>query len=224
MRNTDSEKPHISIINIEKNYENTDGSTINVININELIVEKGEKVCIKGASGSGKSTFLNMIAGIILPDRGSVIINNIKINELKEHKRDRFRAANIGYIFQEFNLLQGFTALENVLIAMHFKKKTTKNDENQAKSLLKRAGIGNRINHKPSQLSYGQQQRVAIARALANNPGLILADEPTGSLDKQNKLEILQLIEEMIEGSDATLLIATHDEAIFDKYPRIIEL
>lgn len=213
----------ITVENLIKSYTTPENIVCNVLNIKQMCFSKGEHYCIKGMSGSGKTTFLNIIAGILKPDTGHIIIDNTKITELKESQKDRFRAQNIGYIFQNFNLLKGFTALENILLAMQFASKSNNNNE-IALNLLKQVGLESKCNHKPDQLSYGQQQRVAIARALANNPKILLADEPTGNLDRNTTLEIINLINTLAIEHNITLIIATHDMEIVANMNNIIEL
>src|SRR6185503_15331563 len=147
----------------------------------------GAQLALRGESGSGKTTFLNLIAGILAPDSGRVMIDEAEMTALTEPRRDRLRAAKLGYIFQTFNLLQGFTVLENVMLGMSFGPRGA--DRAHAREILKRVGLGERLHHFPRQLSTGQQQRVAVARALVNRPKLVLADEPTGNLDRRNARE-----------------------------------
>ncbi|MGD9580260.1 MAG: ABC transporter ATP-binding protein [Vampirovibrionia bacterium] len=220
---TNNENILITLNKLTKSYKSPDNKTLNVLNIEQQIFNKGETYCIKGKSGSGKTTLLNIVAGILSPDSGSVIINNTDICSLKESEKDKFRAKTIGYIFQNFNLLKGLTALENVILPMQFAK-TGSYDTDTAKSLLNKVGLETKHNYKPDQLSFGQQQRVAIARALVNNPSLLLADEPTGSLDKDTSTEIMNLILSLVKEYNITLLIATHDDSIASQMNHKIEL
>src|SRR5687768_8642974 len=151
----------------------------------------GAIVALRGESGSGKTTFLNLVAGILQPDSGSVRIDGREMAALAEAARDRLRAETIGYVFQTFNLLQGYTALENVELGMAFGRGI---DAGHARSLLERVGLAERLHYRPRQLSVGQQQRVALARALANRPRLVLADEPTGNLDPVRAKEAVDLL------------------------------
>src|SRR5262249_4015256 len=150
----------------------------------------GEQVALQGESGSGKTTLLHLIAGILRADEGCVLIAGQDMSARSESGRDKLRALHIGYVFQTFNLLQGYTALENVLLAMSFGRGT---DSQRARRLLERVGLAGRIDYRPGQMSVGQQQRVAVARALANHPSLLLADEPTGNLDRKSAQEALKL-------------------------------
>jgi len=176
------------------------------------------QVALAGESGSGKTTFLNLIAGILKPDEGIISVDGVDMATLSEAGRDRLRAAKIGYIFQTFNLLQGYTCLENVLLGMSFGNGV---DRAFANHLLERVGLGRRLNHYPRQLSTGQQQRVAVARALANKPRLVLADEPTGNLDHRNAHEALWLIREACRENDAALLLVSHDREVLGQFEHV---
>jgi putative ABC transport system ATP-binding protein len=174
-------------------------------------------VAVRGASGSGKTTFLNLIAGILQADTGTITLDGHEMTTLSESGRDRVRATTIGYVFQNFNLLQGYTALENVMLGMLFGAGV---DAARARGLLERVGLSHRIAYRPAQLSIGQQQRVAVARALANKPRLVLADEPTGNLDRRHAGEALALIREVCRENGAALLLVSHDPAILGLFDR----
>jgi putative ABC transport system ATP-binding protein len=176
----------------------------------------GEQRALRGESGSGKTTFLNLIAGILAADGGRVELDGIDLAALPEAKRDRLRADKIGYIFQTFNLLQGYTVLENVLLGMSFGPRGV--DRAHAVELLRRVGLEHRLGHFPRQLSTGQQQRVAVARALANRPKLVLADEPTGNLDRTSAREALALIREVCRENGAALLLVSHDDGVLAQF------
>ena len=195
----------------------TDTGVHQLIDIPRLEVAEGDHVVIMGESGSGKTTFLNLISGIINPDSGSVLIKGEDIVKLKEAKRDRFRASNIGYIFQTFNLFQAFTALENVMLGMTFANDRSRARQ-RANTILERVGLGHRLNYKPAQLSVGEQQRVSIARALANKPSLILADEPTANLDTRNRDVIIELIKEVCAEGNHSLVIVTHEAPVVEQF------
>ncbi len=209
---------------LRKSYREADGNSLDVIRIRGFCLAAGEQVALVGQSGSGKSTLLNLIAGILLPDNGEISINGTAITRLSEAARDRFRAANIGYVFQSFNLLQGFTALENVLLGQMFAGKTNGSGSDRAVQLLETVGLGKRLHHKPRALSVGEQQRVAIARALANAPPLVLADEPTGSLDATNSEIVLELLQQICADNKHTLLMVTHDAAVMKRFEKVIHL
>ena len=193
---------------LTKSFPVPDGGAKIIINVPEFSLGAGESVALRGESGSGKTTFLNLIAGILSPDTGSIRIGDADMAALGEHQRDRLRASSIGYIFQTFNLLQGYTCLENVLLGMAFGGRV---EESRARALLDRVGLSHRLGHFPRQLSTGQQQRVAVARALAKRPALVLADEPTGNLDSRNAGDALRLIRETCAESGAALLFVSHD-------------
>ena len=178
-------------------------------------------MALSGSSGSGKTTLLNLIAGILLPDEGSVVLNGQSMSGANEAARDRLRAGLLGYIFQTFNLLQGYTCLENVLLGMSFGGKP---DRNRAAALLDRVGLSRRLDYYPRQLSTGQQQRVAVARALANQPKLVLADEPTGNLDPENAAEALGLIRETCMENGAALLLVSHDKDVLGQFDEVHDL
>ena len=212
----------LTLRQLRKSYREADGGLLDVIHIDQLSLAHGDQVALVGQSGSGKSTLLNLIAGIQLPDAGEILVNDTDVTKLPEAKRDRFRAANIGYIFQTFNLLQGFTALENVLLGQLFAHDSNGGD--RAVELLKTVGLGKRLHHKPSALSIGEQQRVAIARALVNAPPLVLADEPTGSLDTKNGEAVLELMRRVCADGKHTLLLVTHDPQMMRSFERVIPL
>jgi ABC-type lipoprotein export system ATPase subunit len=182
-----------------------------VVDVADFALAAGTQLALRGESGTGKTTFLNLIAGILAPDTGVIRLDGQDITKLGEAGRDRRRAETIGYIFQTFNLLQGHTALENVEFGMAFGRGV---DRAQAALLLQRVGLGDKLGHFPRQLSTGQQQRVAVARALANHPKLVLADEPTGNLDRRHAHESLELIREVCRESGAALLLVSHDEDV----------
>jgi len=207
---------------LRKSYREADGNLLDVIHINQLSLTHGDQIALVGQSGSGKSTLLNLIAGIQLPDAGEILVNDTDVTKLSEAARDRFRAANIGYIFQSFNLLQGFTALENVLLGQMFANGSNGGD--RAVQLLETVGLGKRLHHKPRTLSIGEQQRVAIARALVNAPPLVLADEPTASLDAKNGAEVLALIRRVCADGRHTLLLVTHDQQVMRSFKSVIPL
>ena len=211
----------LEIKDLKKHYKSPDKTINQVIDIPEFTMQAGEQIALIGGSGTGKSTFLNLIAGIVKESSGQIIVNREKITGRSEFHRDWIRSRSIGYIFQTFNLLPTFTALENVLVPMMFKFMSNKTF---AKLLLEEVGLGDRMKYKPSQLSIGQQQRVAIARALANRPKLVLADEPTGNLDPANAQKALKVIRDLCERNNAALLLVSHDMAIVDKFDKVIDL
>ncbi len=192
-----------------------------VLSIDHLEIPDSAQWVVTGRSGSGKTTFLNLIAGILLPDAGKVTVAGTIVTRLSEARRDLFRAKKIGFVFQTFNLLSGYSALENVLLGMLFAGRT---DRAKAESLLERVGLSDRMGHHPGQMSVGQQQRVAIARALANDPGLILADEPTGNLDPKTGAVVLELLKEICAAGKTTLVAVTHQPQVVDAFPKVWNL
>jgi putative ABC transport system ATP-binding protein len=212
----------LELRDLRKSYREADGTALDVIRIGRFDLTVGEQVALMGASGSGKSTLLNLVAGIVLPDSGEVLVKGTDITRLDEAERDRFRAGNVGYVFQSFNLLQGFTALENVLLGQMFAE--GKQDTHRAGALLETVGLGKRLHHKPRALSVGEQQRVAIARALVNAPPLVLADEPTGSLDAKNGAVVLELLQRICRENKHSLLLVTHDPKVQEQFKKVIRL
>jgi len=192
-----------------------------VLHIRALDIDEREHVALRGSSGSGKTTLLNIIAGILKADAGTVHIAGEEMTALSEAGRDRLRARTLGYVFQTFNLLQGYTALENVLLGMMFGGRA---DPARAAHLLERVGLGDRLHHRPRQLSVGQQQRVAVARALVNHPRLVLADEPTGNLDRRHGEHALALIRDVCRDEGAALLLVSHDPAVLGAFERVDDL
>jgi putative ABC transport system ATP-binding protein len=213
--------PVLEISGLKKGYTTPDGRHGVVIDIDALTVESGEHVALRGTSGSGKTTLLNLIAGVLQADAGSIRLAGTENTRLSEAARDRVRANHLGYVFQTFNLLQGYTALENVMLGMMFGKGA---DVARAESLLERVGLKERMQYRPRQLSVGQQQRVAVARALANHPELVLADEPTGNLDPHRAEESLSLMREVCTENEAALLLVSHDREILRHFDRVEEL
>ncbi len=211
----------LEIRDLKKTYVSPEGERMLVIDVPQFELRAGEQVALEGSSGSGKTTFLNLIAGILKGDSGTIRIDGHDISALPEGERDRFRARNLSYVFQTFNLLQGYTALDNVLLGMMFGPGP---DAVFAKSLLERVGLADRMNYKPRQLSVGQQQRVALARALANRPKIVLADEPTGNLDHSRAREALHLLKEACRDGGAALLLVSHDRGILSAFERVEEL
>ena len=205
----------LQITNLKKGFQLRGEIILPVVGIDEFVLEKSKMVAIHGASGSGKTTFLNLIAGLLLPDEGELHLDGIALHELSESKRDYLRAASIGYIFQSFHLLQSCSALENLLIAMSFGGQV---NQAKAKEMLDRVGLKDRMSHKPGDKSVGQQQRVALARALINQPSLLLADEPTGNLDAQNTENSLALIKELCASSGASMIIVSHDPNVIHAF------
>lgn len=189
-----------------------------------LEIQPGEMVGIVGPSGSGKSTLLGLIGGLDKPTRGSIEIDGVDISKLSEDKLTEIRNEKIGFIFQFFNLIPTLTAQENVALPIQFARKARFSSDKRAKELLTMLGMADRLNHRPTELSGGQQQRVAIARALANNPPLLLADEPTGNLDSESGEVVLDALEKVRTETGTTVVIVTHDPDLAKRTDRIITL
>lgn len=212
--------PVLEISGLRKSYRTPEGDTRTVVSIPHFAMEPGMQLGLKGGSGSGKTTFLNLIAGIVKPDAGAVVLDGVELGSLGESRRDRLRATTLGCVYQSFNLLQGYTCLENVLLAMSF---GAVRDRDLAVSLLGRVGLSHRLAYYPRQLSVGQQQRVAVARALANRPKLVLADEPTGNLDETLAQETLALLRETCTEQGAALLLVSHAREILAQFAQVLD-
>lgn len=212
----------LSVRNLRKSYGLAGGERLQILDVAAFDVAAGEQLALVGQSGGGKTTLLHIIAGITRPDAGSVTIDGTDVTRLGEAGRDRFRARNIGYVFQTFNLLPGFSALENVLLGMSFCGQRA--DEVRARQLLERVGLGKRLGHKPPTLSVGEQQRTAVARALANRPKLLLADEPTASVDPRHQQQVLDLIRETCREENVSLLVVTHAPQVAGQFARVEQL
>ena len=208
--------PMLAVTDLRKSFRSPEGETVEIVRVPAWSLAAGEQAALRGESGSGKTTFLHLIAGILAADAGKVLIDGAEMTALSESRRDRLRAEKLGYIFQTFNLLQGYTVLENVVLGMSFGPRGA--DRAHARALLERVGLGHRLDHFPRQLSTGQQQRVAVARALANHPKLVLADEPTGNLDQRHAHEALGLIREVCRENGAALLLVSHDEDVLKEF------
>jgi putative ABC transport system ATP-binding protein len=198
------------------------GEVVKALRGINLKIKYGEYISILGPSGSGKTTLFNMIGGLDKPTQGRVILDGRDLASLTPRQLAWVRCHRIGYIFQTFNLIPVLTALDNVMVPMIFAGVPRREREEKAKKLLERVGLGDRLYHRPTELSGGQQQRVAIARALANDPAIILADEPTGNLDLQTGLRIVHLLKELNVERGVTVITATHDLKMIDVSDRIV--
>ena len=211
--------------NLYKVYQLEGGEKIEALKGVDIEIKEGEIVALMGPSGSGKSTLLNLLGGIDKPIKGEVFIDNKNINKMKDKELAKFRNKNIGFVFQFHYLLPEFTALENVVIPTQFYKYISLKDaEEKGKKLLENLNLKNRINHKPPQMSGGEQQRVAIARAIINEPKIILADEPTGNLDTTNTKTVMEIFNKLNNEKNITIVIATHDDFVASFCNRIIKL
>jgi putative ABC transport system ATP-binding protein len=198
------------------------GQTLQALKGIQLDVYRGEYISIMGPSGSGKSTLFNMVGGLDKPTSGTVFINDVDMAQLDAQELAYLRCRTIGYIFQSFNLIPVMTALENVTLPTVFAGMPQDEGIDRGIELLNLVGLGDRLNHKPNELSGGQQQRVACARALANNPAIILADEPTGNLDLKTGKEIIDLLKKLNAEQGVTIISATHDLKMLDISDRIV--
>lgn len=213
----------VSVQDVVKTYQSGEVAVQALRNIS-LEIKRGEFVAIIGPSGSGKSTMMGIIGGLDSPDSGVVEIDAVDISKMKERPLTRIRNEKIGFVFQSFNLIPTLTALENVALPIQFARKRAFNPQKRAEELLTTFGLGDRLDHRPTQLSGGQQQRVAIARALANNPPLLLADEPTGNLDTKSSDIVMTALREVQSKFNTTVVIVTHDMDVAAQTDRVITL
>lgn len=215
--------PYIKIEDLRKVYKIGSEKVVALNHIN-LSIEKGEICCILGTSGSGKSTFLNMLAGLEKPTKGKIMIGNIDIAKLSEKELAKFRQQNTGFIFQSYNLLPALTALENVSLPLMFKGISRASRDKISKKILNAVGLETRMKHRPTQMSGGQQQRVGIARAFVAKPNIVFADEPTGNLDTKTTTEVMELMVKMCRKYNQTLILVTHDRDIAKYADRVVHL
>ena len=200
----------IELRHVSKSYQRG-GQRVPVLHDLNLVVQSGDFLALMGPSGSGKSTLLNLIAGIDRPDEGEIIIDGRDISKLSESELARWRAAHVGFIFQFYNLIPVLTALENVALPLQLSRVSDSEKKARATAALAMVGLSDRLDHTPNELSGGQQQRVAIARALIADPSLIVADEPTGDLDRQSAEDVLKMLERLHRDMGKTILMVTHD-------------
>ncbi len=216
----DMPRPPVIVIRDLRVAYTSQGAVLPIVDIPEWALPEGSLVVLEGPSGSGKSTFLNVLGGLLPPTSGQVTVCGVDLGTLDEAGRDRWRADHVGIIFQGLNLLQGFTALENVMLGMTFSHVT--GSWKDATALLGEVGLAQRVHHRPSDLSLGEQQRVAIARALVKRPRLILADEPTGSLDPRNATDISILLRRVCADHGCSLVMVCHQPEIAAHFPQRI--
>jgi len=213
----------VSLKGVSKHYGG-EGNLIRALDNVDLRIRRGSVVSIMGPSGSGKSTLINMVGSLDVPTQGEVIIDNANLENLSQKELTKYRSEKVGFIFQSFNLLPNLTALENVELPMEFSDKYRKGRRERAESLLRSIGMSKRGDHFPASLSGGEKQRIAIARALANNPSIILADEPTGNLDSKTGSQIIELLKKLAKNRSKTLIIVTHDQNIANMTDEIINI
>ena len=222
--------PAVLLRNVSKFYlprgsGSSRGSPVKALNDVSIEIGRGDFVAITGPSGSGKSTLLNLIGCLDFPSEGEVYLNGQLVNGLSGNELSKIRRENIGFVFQSFNLLPKLTVLENVMLAMAFAGRLTRPErEERARGLLERMGLGGKEGSFPNELSGGEEQRVAIARALANDPGIVLADEPTGNLDSRSGRQVLDILEDLNQQRQVTVVVVTHDESISGEARRRVQL
>jgi len=213
----------IQLRNVEKRYARGSESVL-ACAVDRLDIQKGEQVALVGRSGTGKTTLLHILAGILRPDCGEVEVAGARLDQLGESARDRHRGRHIGMVYQTFNLLQPFTALENVLLGALFGRGAGGDARGRAESLLQKVGLGERMHHRPRELSVGQVQRVAICRALVNDPDLVLMDEPLGNQDKATGGQVLDLLLQIARDGNKTVVMVTHDPESATRMQRTVDL
>lgn len=213
----------IEVRNLRKEYVMGTERVIALDRIN-LDIARGQICCIYGESGSGKSTLLNQLAGMERPTHGGVRIGGIVVSRLDERELAEFRQKHIGFVFQSYNLLPGLNAVENVAMPLMFRGVPREEREARARAMLRRVGLGKRLNHYPSQMSGGQQQRVGIARAFVTRPQVVFADEPTGNLDSKTKVDIMDMIRDFARENGQTIVLVTHDDHMAAYADRIVTL
>ena len=204
----------IRLKNITKSFQGLEEPILKNLNFK---INASEKIAILGSSGSGKSTLLHIIAGLDKPSEGNVFFNGNNISQLSENNKIRLRNTHIGFIYQSHHLLKDFSAIENVMMPFIVRRSHDRKSYNQAKKILKKLGLANRLNHFPYQMSGGERQRVAIARAVATSPDIILADEPTGNLDHKNATTVFESFLELAEDFKTAIVLVTHDQSIAQK-------
>lgn len=213
----------LSAQNVRKSYL-LGGKELAVLQGVNLDLHQGEFVALQGASGSGKSTLLQLLGGLDRPGSGSILFNGSPLRLQTPSQSAQFRGQHVGFVFQSYHLLPDLDALENVMLPAQVQRLSQSIIVNRARDLLNKVGLNARMNHRPSELSGGEQQRVAIARALMNVPEIVLADEPTGNLDTATELEIIELLRELQEDRRLTLMVATHDETVAKAAHRVVHL
>ncbi|AHC14254.1 ABC transporter ATP-binding protein [Salinispira pacifica] len=214
---------YLSVEGLEKRYGNGSSGITILDNLN-MECSRGEITIITGESGSGKTTLLNILGGLDSADRGTVTVEDIRVSSLKEQQLFAYRQQKLGFIFQFHHLLRDFSALENTILPALIAGERRHEAESRGRELLDRVGLGERMDNLPHQLSGGERQRVAITRALINNPALILADEPTGSLDEERSREVEDLLFDLVRSREGTMIIVTHDQRLTARGDRSLHL
>lgn len=212
----------VELKNVQKAYREPSGELLPILDIEHFAIYRGDQVVIRGRSGCGKTTLLHAIAGLTPVDSGSINFSGVELTRLAEAGRDKFRARNIGYVFQTFNLLPAFTALENVMLGMTFTGRPR--DRERAIQLLEQVNLGHRLHHKPSAMSVGEQQRTAVARALVNKPLLLLADEPTANIDPGHQQQVVDMLREVCVSENVAMLLVTHSPEVSNQFDNVVAL
>ncbi len=209
---------------LEKCYRSLDGAQALCWRLPELAIDRGARVLITGPSGCGKTTLLNLLAGLLCPDEGTITVDGVHVDDLTTSEADVFRGQHLGLVFQSFQLINALSVLDNILLGARYGRKWSSHDARErAEKLLRQVGLWSRRAHRPTQLSIGEQQRVAIARALINEPPVLLADEPTASLDSTNSATVMDLLFELCDSHGATLVAVSHDTNLLSRFAQRID-
>lgn len=219
-----SAQPVLDVRNVSHGFNDQSGHRLSVLESLDLRINPGDSVAIIGPSGAGKSTLLSLLAGLDIPESGEILFQGEAFSGLSEDQRAAVRRGRIGFVFQSFQLLQGLTAVENVMLPLELTGMSVAQAKQRAMKWLERVGLGARTHHRPRMLSGGEQQRVALARAFVNEPALLFADEPTGNLDRRTGESVSELLFELNQEAGTTLILVTHDERLASRCQRILSL
>lgn len=219
-----SAQPVLDVRNVSHGFNDQSGHRLSVLESLDLRINPGDSVAIIGPSGAGKSTLLSLLAGLDIPESGEILFQGEAFSGLSEDQRAAVRRGRIGFVFQSFQLLQGLTAVENVMLPLELTGMSVALAKQRAMKWLERVGLGARTHHRPRMLSGGEQQRVALARAFVNEPALLFADEPTGNLDRRTGESVSELLFELNQETGTTLILVTHDERLASRCQRILSL
>ena len=219
-----SAQPVLDVRNVSHGFNDQAGHRLSVLESLDLRINPGDSVAIIGPSGAGKSTLLSLLAGLDIPESGEILFQGEAFSGLSEDQRAAVRRGRIGFVFQSFQLLQGLTAVENVMLPLELTGMSVAQAKQRAMKWLERVGLGARTHHRPRMLSGGEQQRVALARAFVNEPALLFADEPTGNLDRRTGESVSELLFELNQETGTTLILVTHDERLASRCQRILNL
>jgi putative ABC transport system ATP-binding protein len=219
-----SAQPVLDVRNVSHGFNDQSGHRLSVLESLDLRINPGDSVAIIGPSGAGKSTLLSLLAGLDIPESGEILFQGEAFSGLSEDQRAAVRRGRIGFVFQSFQLLQGLTAVENVMLPLELTGMSVAQAKQRAMKWLERVGLGARTHHRPRMLSGGEQQRVALARAFVTEPALLFADEPTGNLDRRTGESVSELLFELNQETGTTLILVTHDERLASRCQRILSL